>query len=84
MAVTWLLHGCYMMIVTGAPRRRYPEAVTAVTVGTAVTPQVRRGDDIKILDDNLTMQRVWDIAQAAVSLRGGRYVAVTWKGRYIT
>jgi len=25
---------------------------------------VRRGDDIKILDDNLTMQRVWEIAQA--------------------
>jgi len=25
---------------------------------------VRRGDDIKILDDNLTMQRVWDIAQS--------------------
>ncbi|KAL3894805.1 MAG: hypothetical protein SGPRY_013705, partial [Prymnesium sp.] len=30
--------------------------ITALDIG------VRRGDDIKILDDNLTMQRVWDIA----------------------
>lgn len=49
-----------------------PPAHPTTTLAQALDIGVRRGDDIKILDDNLTMQRVWDIA-ATGDLFGGSH-----------